>query len=137
MRGVIYERKVQAHLLERFAHLYHPSPWFTFWDSGGTPGRESRRWCQPDGLLLDPWLGTIIICEIKYQHTSDAWWQLRRLYLPVVRAAFPATLWSISCLEIVKWYDPATLFPEPTVLLYDPSLRTPRLNGCIGVHIFR
>lgn len=129
MQGIRYERKVQEHLSNCYGDLYHPSPWFYF----ETEGR--RRWCQPDGLLLDPWAGRITICEVKYQHTSDAWWQLQRLYLPVISAAFPPGLWSVACLEIVKWYDPATVFPEPVALVARPDQCPPAPR--LGVHIWR
>lgn len=55
--------------------------------------------------------------EIKYQHTSDAWWQVEHLYLPVLRWAFPPDLWSFARVEVVKWYDPAVAFPERVSLI--------------------
>lgn len=90
------------------------------------------RWCQPDGLLIDPWEGKIILVEVKYQHTPDAWWQLRRLYGPVVEYLFPN--YSIQAVEICKWFDPATLFPEQVAMLPDPCLAA---EDRIGVHIWK
>lgn len=70
--------------------------------------------------------------EIKYQHTPDAWFQLKELYLPVIKVALgPA--WQLGLMEVVKWYDPATFFPERIALCADP-LRPPL--GRIGVHIW-
>lgn len=90
------------------------------------------RWCQTDGLLIQPQGGLITIVEIKYQHTPDAWFQLRELYEPVVRRAFgPA--WEVALLEVVKWYDPSTFFPERHLMCADP-LHPP--IGSIGVHIW-
>ena len=90
------------------------------------------RWCQTDGLFAHPLEGLIVVVEIKYQHTPDAWFQLRELYEPVVRKAFgPA--WTVALLEVVKWYDPSTFFPERHFMCADP-LRPP--TGGIGVHIW-
>jgi hypothetical protein len=70
--------------------------------------------------------------EIKYQHTADAWFQLRELYSPVVAQALgPA--WRLALLEVVKWFDPAAFFPERIALCPDP-LQPP--VGRIGVHIW-
>lgn len=106
--------------------VYIPSQWWRFSACGDV------RWCQTDGLRLDLREGRAIIYEIKYQHTPDAWFQLRELYEPVVGAALgPA--WSIQLVEVVKWYDPATFFPERTAMCADP-LQAP--VGRIGVHIW-
>jgi len=62
------------------------------------------RFCQPDALLIDVYSGRVVIVEVKYQHTTDAWWQLLALYVPVVRRLFgPA--WEVACCEIVRWCD--------------------------------
>jgi len=105
--GIRYERRVHAHLLELFPDTYLPSPWLHFKSAG------RWRWCQPDGLLFDLAHGRIIIVEVKYSHTSDAWWQVRRLYLPVLRKCFPEGLWRFEACEVVRWFDPLTHFPEP------------------------
>jgi len=52
--------------------------------------------------------------EAKYQHTSDAWWQLRQLYIPVLQFMFPA--FELIACEVTKWYDCAVAFPEPVSL---------------------
>lgn len=113
--GIRYEKKVHNCLLERFEDSYVPSPWFTF----GEVGVSRPRWCQPDGLLFDFAAGQITIVECKLQHTSDAWWQLKWLYLPVIAKAFPGTHWKYGLIEVTKWYDPATAFPEKVKLRAD------------------
>jgi hypothetical protein len=105
---------------------YFQSPWFRF--SAG----ETVRWCQPDGIACCPGEGRLVILEVKYQHTPDAWFQLRELYEPVVRAAF-GSAWTVGLVEVVKWYDPAVYFPERIVMCPDP-LRPP--EGAIGLHIW-
>jgi hypothetical protein len=110
LQGIRYERSVHEHLAWRYGRAYCPSPWIKFFAEG------KWRWCQPDGLLFVPALGKIIIVEIKYQHTTDAWWQVRHLYQPVLEFLMPPRLWKYEVCEVVKWYDPAVVFPESLVL---------------------
>ena len=105
--GIRYESIGQEWLLGRRPLSYVPAPWIRF----DTP-RSNGNWCQPDGLDLDVRRGVITVVEFKLQHTSDAWWQLRRLYEPVVRTMFGSG-WGYSLLEVVKWFDRDTSFPEP------------------------
>lgn len=130
LEGVRYERKVHEHLRELHGDLYLESPWLRFF-----PAEDGARWrwCQPDALLFDFQRGRITIVEVKYQHTSDAWWQVKKLYLPVLQAMFPANLWEFDFCEVVKWYDPATAFPERVVLAQEICMRHPAFK----VHIYR
>jgi hypothetical protein len=111
-------------LAERFAGAYLPSPWIRFTDASG------KHWCQPDGLLDTP--HNLVIVEFKYQHTVDAWQQLRLLYEPVVQVLHPGR--PIAVLEVVKWYDCAVEFPEPVRLVADVAEH--KGNG-FGVHIWK
>ena len=130
LAGVRYERKVQEYLQTFYGDRYIASPWLRFF-----PREEGARWrwCQPDGILIDLAKGRITIVEVKYQHTSDAWWQVRHLYLPVLRKMFPEAYWEFDFCEVVKWYDPATPFPEKTVLAQEVSMKHPSFK----VHIWR
>ena len=110
--------------------MYVASPWFLFKEAG----RETPRWCQPDGLLFLPYSGQIIIVECKLKHTSDAWWQLKMLYLPVIAKAFPEHLWKYGLCEVVRWYDPDVFFPEAIRLIPDVAKVGPK---DFGVHICR
>ena len=125
--GLRYERKVQ----EKFSNLYEGeyvrSPWFHFLSKGW-------KWCQPDGLFIDILSGKIIIVEIKLRHTSNAWWQTRRLYEPVIQGIFPTSSWTYSILEVVHWYDPDTAFPEHFTFASTP-FDVP--DSGFGVHILR
>lgn len=114
--GLRYEAKAQQHFQALWGEYYVPGPWFRFGD-----GQGKVRWCQPDGLLFLPYTGKIIIVEMKLQHTSDAWWQTKWLYMPVLYKIFPPRLWDYACCEVVKWYDPATLFPEQVRMLPNPA----------------
>jgi hypothetical protein len=123
-----YEDKIQRNLADEFGDVYAWSPWFQFREIGS----ENPRWCQPDGLLFQPLHGLITIVEIKYQHTSAAWWQMKMLYHPVVARLFPANLWRFNFCEVVRWHDPVVKFPEPYRMV--PSLAILR-PGEVGVHI--
>lgn len=126
--GVRYERKIHEVFEQRLGAGYIVNPWFRFLEVGV----EKPRWCQPDALLFDFTAGKITIVECKLQHTSDAWWQLRWLYLPVISKAFPGDLWKFSIIEVVKWYDPAVIFPERVKMRANVLDAQP---GEFGVHI--
>lgn len=107
--GLRYERKVQSLLRHQFGHQYLASPTIYFTDDLG------RRCCVPDGLFLvgrDFW----VIVEIKRQHMPEAWWQLKRLYKPVIEHDGKNRA---ECVEIVQSYDPAMPFPTAVELLPD------------------
>lgn len=123
--GLRYEARVQRTFLSDYYSTYLPSPWFRFVDDCG------MRWCQPDGLIIDAVSGRIIIVEVKTSHTGEAWWKLHKLYLPVVRALF-GDGFEYRCLEVVRYYDPATLFPL-VKLTAEPSAAPPL--PFTGVHI--
>lgn len=127
--GIRYEKKVHEHFLNLYGSFYVPSPWIEFGEGDSRP-----RWCQPDALLFRPYTGQITLIECKLQHTSDAWWQTKWLYLPVLRKMFPSTLWKFACCEVVKWFDPATHFPERIQMQPSPADAHP---GEFSVHIWK
>lgn len=128
--GEIYELRAQDALAEEFGDLYVPSPWFQF----KSIGFDRVRWCQPDGLLFDPYAGRITIIEMKLQHTAAAWWQVKLLYHPIIAHLFPPDLWTYAFVEIVKWFDKDTQFPERVQLLPHVALAE---DGRFGVHIWK
>jgi len=75
---------------------------FSFRDS------DVPRLVVPDGILLRS--RDVVIFEIKSQHMPEAWWQLRRLYAPVLEAWWNKP---VVCCEVVKSFDPSIGFPEP------------------------
>lgn len=124
--GLRYDRRVAAHFERYPGFVGHP--WVRF----GTR-TAGLRWAQPDGLFVDLLLGRITILEFKLKHTTDAWWQLRRLYEPLIRFLFGERLWHFACCEIVRWYDPAIRVPEQVTFIDDPR----RLfANAYGIHIF-
>jgi len=124
--GISFENKVQRRLID-FHDNYWPGPWITF--SAPAPGNLGTRWCQPDGLVVDLRRGFCTIVEIKISHTADAWWQLERLYRPVVSKLMGEN-WEIRTVEICKYYDVETVLPERHELVdsIDPPSYTDRMN---------
>ena len=123
--GIRYENKGQERVLAARPLTYSASPWLKFhqadWDASS--GDPYWLWCQPDGLDIDVTCGIITIVEFKLSHTTNAWWQTRELYEPVVRKLFSAASWRYSILEIVKWYEPDIVFPEELCFVKDLSFR--------------
>lgn len=103
--GLRYEAKIQT-LLESTFHPYWPSPKVSFYDKSGL------RFIVPDGLILRA--DRTVIFEIKFAHCPEAWWQLRKLYSPILELAYSKP---VQVVEIVRSYDPATPFPETPELL--------------------
>lgn len=126
--GQRYERRVQEHLAKSFPNTYVIAPWIRY-----LPHPAARwYWCQPDGLFIDLLAGLITIVEVKLSHCPEAWWQVRRLYGPVVQRLFGPDF-EYAAVEIVRWYDPHTSFPESFTLTPHPC-SVPA--GKFGVHIW-
>lgn len=126
-RGVRYEEEAKKHLSKLLGYEFVPGPWMVFIDATG------KRWCQPDGLWIDVVRGRITIIEIKYSHCIDAYYQLKELYEPVLRAAFAGAPWEFRLVELVRWYDKDTEFPGNHNLR--PRLELAREDE-IAVHIW-
>ncbi len=107
--GRRYESKALKHIAGEVGECFKPSVWFRFSGEGGV------RFCQLDGLVHEPW-GTIIF-EIKLRFTSDAWWQLRKLYEPVIRQAYALPEGFVRHIIVCKSFDPVSPFPETFQLL--------------------
>jgi len=101
-------------------------PWLEFTDKSG------RRWCQPDVLVIDRQAKTCLVAEVKYQHTPDAWWQLKHLYEPVLAVALPG--FNFRLVEVVHWFDAATEWPETVRLT--PSLNDEWPSGIVATFIY-
>lgn len=105
--GVKYERKAQAMLTDRYGAAYMASQWVRF----RSVDDPRVRWCQPDGVLVDQGASTLTIVEIKYSHTEVAWWQLFRLYRPVLERLFAGHGYEFRCVEVCRWFDAAIRCP--------------------------
>lgn len=125
-RGIRYERKVHDRFLQTYGLDYIPSQWFSYGLCGQT------KYCQVDGILLAEAKGLLVLVEVKYNHTADAYWQLENLYLPVLRTWLHRSPLAIATVEVVKWYDPAVAYPRRPVLVEDLMQAKP---GNFSVHI--
>lgn len=85
-------------------------PWYRYITTSSRP-----RFCQPDFVLQDASGSEACIVEVKLSWTSDAWWQLKRIYLPVLKAAHPEV--EFRTLVICASYDPAILANEDVTLV--------------------
>lgn len=101
--GVYFERKAQAMLSAKLPG-YEASPWFSFREA---TSRKGRRWCQPDGILVLP--EVTVIFEIKIRTLPQAWWQLVKLYKPVVQKALSPE--RIALVQVLGSFDPAVPYP--------------------------
>ena len=124
-RGLKYEQIVHTRLSELYDKEFQPGPWFCY----KSEADERRKYCQLDGILSRA-DGSLVLLEVKYNHTPDAYFQLNNLYLPVVRKLYPTV--DMALCEVVKWYDPATVFPSPVQLL--PRIHEAKA-GVFSVHI--
>lgn len=130
-KGLAYEKKAHFHLQARYSPqvgeaIYFLGEWIAF----HSPAVAEERYAQPDGLLFDFSKNLIVIVEMKLRHTQKAWWGLRRLYEPLVKALFPS--WHVALCEVVHWYDPAVFWPEQFNLVRDLTMLR---RGEFGVHI--
>lgn len=102
--GIKYEASFHTFMRTLFPQDYttFERQMFTF----STP--SGPRWCRPDAIL--PWQGRLFLFEVKYRHTSDSWWQLHRLYQPVLTLFYGRPL---ECVEVCKTFDPGVEYPGP------------------------
>lgn len=107
--GLRYERTVSEYIQTiLLTNRLFIQPILQFCDATGP------RRCIPDLVILTP--RHAIVAEVKIQHMPEAWWQLRRLYQPVVASYFNLPTF---CLEIVKSFDAAMPFPEQIKMVED------------------
>ena len=116
-KGLVYETRVINALKMHLAHLF-PSPTLHFVDAG-----HVWRAAIPDAIHFtgpfDPMNPEgITVFEVKSTHMADAWWQLRKLYQPVLQQTYPFA--KINVVEICRVFDPAAPFPEAPKVIFSP-----------------
>lgn len=131
--GLRYEKKAKKHLLELVDDA-HSDVWWQYFE-GRSP---IPRRCQTDVVAFNEDFRLITVFEIKSQHTSDSWWQLRHLYEPVLLAVYGLN-WRVNVVEVCRIFDPAVKFPEPIFDIKNEVLnawtKTPHPE--FGVHRWR
>lgn len=139
--GRKHEKRALVHLeeLARATTLeFRAGPWLRY--CGAAP-RSIPRYCRPDALIFNHSSQHCTIVEIKLSHCERAWWQLWKLYHPVLRAALPE--FRFSCVELVRYVarpvtdynfklisDPLQQLPLRATGLYIFSTKTRRARGC-------
>lgn len=118
--GIAFEVRVHDVLSAIYGVNYRPHPAILYEDNRG------HRRAIPDGILR---LGsTLVVVEVKLSHTDRAWWQLRRLYIPLLnQLTIPSV--RVVGIEICHNFDPDTRWPEPFSFL--TSIHA--LNSGLGV----
>lgn len=102
--GLRYEEKVQRALLDYFKppREYLAAPFIHYSDDRGYHTRV------PDGIATID--GVKYILEIKLGHTEVSWWQLERVYRPLVEAYYHT--FPVRVCEICRSFDPMVSFPS-------------------------
>src|SRR5690348_4326837 len=80
-RGLAFERRALQFLSASLGE-FKSGPWIR-WHT-----RDDEFLCQPDGLCeISDY--KVFVFECKSRHCIEAYWQLRHLYVPVVRRLYP------------------------------------------------
>lgn len=103
--GKRYERQALAYLAGVLGRGFTPSQWFKY-HAGAL---HAPRYCQTDGIFVDD--SGVVIFEVKASFTESAYWQLRWLYEPVIRAALNPK--RVQLIVVCRSFDPAISFPAP------------------------
>ena len=111
--GLKYEKEVHEHIKGIFGNSYKSGIVCEYLET--KYGR--RRFCEMDGLLIDKESQKGVIVEVKLSHTSDAYFQTEKLYLPIARKIWPKV--KFRSLEVCRSFDPSMPFPVRTKVLFD------------------
>lgn len=126
--GLAYESKAKEWLEGQCPHVVL-GQWFYY------VTRRERHYCQPDAIIFDGPITErprcITIVEMKIRWTELAWWQLTKLYAPVVEHFYQPQELRLLCLT--RSFDPATVVPGPVSLLE----RIEEKSSTLGVFLWR
>ena len=132
--GLRYEKRAQEYLRklcnEAGGFTCLCNPWLMYSPVGSSS--STVFFCQPDCLFVSSDGSKITIIEIKLSHTGDSWKQIRQLYEPVLRKIYPAA--AFAAVEVCKWFDPHTAFPE--TFYYAENVLLAETNR-FGMHIYK
>ena len=120
-RGARFEEKVVASLSAAYGTQFLAGLPFSF----QTCSKRGR--AIPDGLLFSSDWKSVVVVEIKLRHSGDAWWQLERFYLPIVRESLRPL--NVTTLEVCRYYDPAVRLPRP-VAFVNEALEALSIREC-------
>lgn len=114
-RGLRYERKVLASLAQRYGLRVAPQLPF-FFQTNSKRGRA-----VVDALVLLPSHGEpqALVVEVKTAFSADAWYQVHKFYLPIVREALPGL--DVRGLVLCQNFDPWVKVPKEPRLVDSPE----------------
>ena len=118
--GLRYEQKVHDVLSAIYGSQFRHSASILFED------RTGLRRAIPDGVLeLDD---RVVVVEVKYSHCELAWWQLNKLYGPLLLRLFAKP---IHACEIVHSFDPDVKWPTGAMLTHSLHRLSPHSTGVL------
>lgn len=120
--GLRYERRVIDVLSAIYGADFRAGPSILYED------RTGCRMAIPDGILRIR--HTLVVIEVKLSHTEKAWWQLKRLYAPLL-AQMVVSGTPIATAEICRSYDPSVAFPGPAALTTSLHTLDPAVTGIL------
>ena len=98
-------------------------------------GEARERFAQPDGLLWVPEQSKLVVVEVKYSHTEEAWKKLFGVYMPLVKHMF-GDQFKVTACEVVKWHDPVVSGRIPTRCQLRERIDSARV-GELAIHIWK
>lgn len=102
--GHAFETKVHDVLLAIYDVDYRPHPAILYSD------RSGLHRAIPDGILR---IGrTLVVIECKLTHTERAWWQLQKVYIPLLSRLTQDDV-VVRGVEICRNFDPDLKWPAP------------------------
>lgn len=121
--GLRFEGKVLASLQKKYLQAFTTGVPISFQRKHGEFYQRPET-AIPDGLLIQESSKTLLVVEIKLRHSVDAWSQLNRFYLPLLRGVFGNSL-VLRTLEICRFYDPGVKLPveKELVLSLEEALK--------------
>ena len=93
--GLRFQRKAEKWIKRSYGDAAHIGEWIEYVDASG------QRWCQPDAWVVGQ--RRLAVFEVKVNHSELAWWQLTKLYAPLLSQLYGMPVVPI---ELVRSYDP-------------------------------
>ena len=116
-RGLIFEQRVVDYLDNLSEDIVgFPGMWFEFVDFHG------HRYAQSDWVGLNVKTGVVYIVEVKLSRVPKAWWQLNKLYKPLVERVLGEG--KIALVEVATDVKNVAV-PEDVELVWDLTAAEP------------
>jgi hypothetical protein len=124
LKGLKFEAQVTSKLdrLDDWEGI--PGIWFEFKDQTG------HRYAQADWVGFNFRKGVCVIVEVKLSRVAKAWWQLNKLYYPLVSHLFHS--WPIAMVEVVANMKPVDI-PKPVVAITSLNEAVPNQTSLMRI----